>query len=181
MTVMRLVPDQAAAALGIRKLSPSGLVRLTVYGSSLSLSPIKRFRAADTVGSRNFFAEKRPEGSMLLPAGAGEGHDLYGFDAVLPKGSVTMAMSIRISEDELASLSCDTVLFAFNPVFPDGEATGKAISVSDYLAAFPDTLGFRVLYDVFLNSAAGHTEGRFINYRRANLEILDFTFYSGEP
>ena len=179
--VVRLTPDQAAAGIDIRRLSSDEPAHLAVYGASLALSPVKKFRAADTVGSRNFFAEKRPGGVMYLPAGEGEGHDLYGFDAVLPAGYVTLAMTLRIPEADLAGLPDETVLFTFNPIFPGCEKRGKDITVGDYRISSSDSRGFRVLSDVFQNPGSGHTEGRFINFRRADLEVLDFTFYTGKP
>ena len=177
--VVRLIPQHAATGIEIGSLSPAGDVRLTVFGISLALSPVKKYRAADTGGSRNLFAEKRPDGAMFLPAGDGEGHDLYGFDAFLPAGYVTLAMRLRIPEEELAPLPDETVLFTFNPIFPGCEKRGKALTAGDYRACRTDTLGFRTMTDVFQNPASGRTEGRFINYRRAGLEVLDFTFYTG--
>ncbi len=179
--VVRLTPDRAAAGIEIRRLSADGPARLTVYGVSLALTLVKKYRAADTVGSRNFFAEKRPGGAMFLPAGEGEGHDLYGFDAVLPAGYVTLSMTLRIPEEELSALPDGTVLFTFNPIFPGCEKRGKDVTAGDYRAAFADARGFRVLSDVFQNPGTGHTEGRFINFRRASLEVLDFTFFTGKP
>ena len=158
----------------------SGEVRLKIYGRSFSLATIKKYKATECGGTRNNGALRHSDGGMTLRTGEGEGHDLYGFAADVPAGYITLAMKVRISEHELASLPDHAPLFCFDPVFPNGEQRGEDITVGDYKAAVSDADGYRLISAAFVNARAGGCEGRIVNYRSVETDVLDFVFYSGK-
>ncbi|MBQ6020923.1 MAG: discoidin domain-containing protein, partial [Clostridia bacterium] len=177
-TVARILPQTEADRVIADGFS--GEVRLKIYGRSFSLSPIKKYKATECGGTRNNGALRHSNGGMTLRAGEGEGHDLYGFAADVPTGYITLAMKVRISEHELASLPDHAPLFCFDPVFPNGEQRGEDITVGDYKAAVSDADGYRLISAAFLNARAGGCEGRIVNYRSVETDVLDFVFYSGK-
>ncbi|MBR0509739.1 MAG: discoidin domain-containing protein [Clostridia bacterium] len=180
-TVERLLIPAETDALTLEAFSAeTETVCLTVYGKSLALTPLTRFAADECCGTRNPLAEVRPHGVMYLPVCPEQGHDLYGFPAVLPAGDVTLAMKVRIPPEAEAQAADSTPLFEFNPVFPNTEIHGKTLTLGDYRAAPADGDGWRVLSDSFENPAAGGTEGRIVNFRNLPLEVLDFTFFGGK-
>ena len=181
-TVARLVPETTADGFSVDALVPTeNEPRLTVYGVSFALSPVKKYRAAECGGTRNPGAVKHPDGSVTLPVAEGQGHDLYGFVTPVPAGYITFSMKLRVAARELASLPDHAPLFEFDPVFLNGDQKGRVLTVGDYLAAPADGDGFRTLSDTFRNTSAGRCEGRITSFRAAEMEVLDFIFYSGKP
>jgi len=182
----RLLPLTVASAVRVVSLddnADANTVTLTVCGNLNTLPVEKLVRGADYPGSANPGREKREDGTVLLPAGEGEGHDLWGFNWHLPLGDFTMGVRVRIPADALANAADDTPLFCFHPRWDLSrqEPKGRIFTVADWKAAPGNAQGYKLLTDSNANYDFQSMEGRIYGYRNLPLEVAEFLFLAGCP